>query len=86
MNDLDKLNSNELNRLNGKIFYFDRNLYSQIKYQLLELMQLTSMLEEAKDETIREHLLTQKGAVIDELLRYNQEWDYPDYPEMDEEA
>lgn len=86
MNDLDKLNSNELNRLNGKIFYFDRNLYSQIKYQLLELMQLTSMLEEAKDEMIREHLLRQKGAVIDELLRYNQEWDYPDYPEMDEEA
>lgn len=86
MNYLDKLNSKELNRLNGKIFYFDRNLYSQIKYQLLELMQLTSMLEEAKNEMIREYLLAQKGAVIDELLRYNQEWDYPDYPEMEEEA
>lgn len=86
MNYLENLSSKEMNRLNGRIFYHDRNLYSQIRNNLLELVSLKSMLEETEDEVIRTYLLTKKGEVINELLRANQQWDYPDYPEVEEEV
>lgn len=74
----------EINRLMGKIYYFDKVLYGQIKDLLLEWRNLAAMLEEVNDEIVKAYLSQKKGEVENELLRRNIRTDYPNYPKMEE--
>ena len=80
------LNSKEVNKLIGKIYYFDKELYGQIDSTLTEWLKVQSMLEEVKDKTIEAYLIHKKGVILNEILRYSSRSDYPDYPEMEEET
>ena len=76
------LNSKEVNRYIGKVYYFDKNLYGQIDKSLSQWSRIQSMLEEVSDEIIKAYLSQKKGEVLDDILCYTNRKDYPDYPEM----
>lgn len=78
------LNSKEVNKYIGKVYYFDKNLYGQIDSTLTEWLKVQSMLEEVHDEIIKAYLSRRKGEIIDEILRFTTKRDYPDYPEMED--
>ena len=80
------LNSKEVNKFIGKIYYFDRELYGQINSTLKSWLKVQSMLEEVKDKTIEAYLIHRKGVLLDEILRFTTRRDYPNYPEMEEET
>lgn len=78
------LNSKKVNQLIGKIYYFDKELYSQIDSNLALWLKIEGMLEEVSDKTIEAYLIQKKGVVLSEILRYTKRKDYPDYPSLED--
>ena len=81
---MENFSSLQIKRFMGKVYFFDKCLYSQIGHSLHSLMNIQAMLEEVHDEIIKAYLLTQKGAVINDILRFTKRTEYPDYPAMEE--
>lgn len=78
------LNSKEINKLMGKIYYYDKKLYGQIDSRLAELLKVQSMLEEVNDTIIKAYLSQKKGEILNDILRYTGRKDYPDYPSLED--
>ena len=78
------LNSKEVNKYIGKIYYFDKNLYGQIDRSLADWLKIQSMLEEVNDTIIKAYLSQKKGEILNDILCHTTKRDYSDYPEMED--
>lgn len=71
-------------RLVGKFFYFEPDLYSQVKDLILQYPNIIAMLDEVQDENIKAYLQKERREIENELLRQGFKTSYPDYPQVED--